>query len=253
MNLDDLSKNLGIKNNAKRVFELLLSIKPSPVSDIAKELKLPKSTVYDAISELMKISLLVEYDESGYKVYGIAPKEQIIKLHQDKIEELKISQEFISKKLNEINRNTIEQPKIKFYFGKDGMRHAFNDMPWVDGIKESYLMWPMEKMIDMVGEDFLIQHGKNRYKYKINIKAISKESDRKLRTEKESWKSGPKNFREVKYAPKNIDWAISYWVYDNKVMFSGGDGEQFAFIVYSKEFADLMKTLWQQVWKVSKK
>lgn len=252
MDLDKLSRNLGIKNTSKRVFELLLGSKPSPVADIAKELMLPKSTVYDAISELMSKSLLVEYSENDAKSYGIASKEQIVKLHQEKIEELKLSQEFISKKLNEVSRQSILQPKIKFYFGKDGMKHAFNDMPWVEGVKESYLMWPMKKMIDLVGEEFLIRHGLNRKKYKIKIKAISKESDRKIRKSGGNWETGSKNFREVRYAPQNIDWSISYWVYDDKTMFSGGDREQFAFIVYSKEFAELMKTLWKQVWNVSK-
>jgi len=89
IDLRDISNNLGIKHNPRKVFELLLDSKPSPVSDIAKELHLPKSTIYDAISGLMKKSLLVEYNEGNAKTYGIAPKDQIVKLHQDKIEELK--------------------------------------------------------------------------------------------------------------------------------------------------------------------
>jgi hypothetical protein len=45
---------------------------------------------------------------------------------------------------------------------------------------------------------------------------------------------------------------MSYWIYDNKVLFAGGGKERFAFIVHSKEFTDLMIVLWKQMWEISK-
>ncbi len=254
IHLDDISQYLGLKNNAKRVFELLLVSKPAPVSLISKELHLPKSTIYDAISELMEESLLVEYSENNGKTYGIAPKDQIINLHQKKIKELQLSQEFITEKLKEIERkDSIIQPKIRFYSGTDGIRHAFNDMPWLPNTEESYLMWPMQEMIEAVGEDFLMFHGKNRYKYKINIKVIRKYNDRKIESVSEWLKNDVKEeLTEARYAPENSDWSMSYWIYDNKVLFSTTGSEKFAFIIYSKEFSHMMKQLWEQMWNISK-
>ncbi len=254
IHLDEISIYLGLKNNQKRVFELLLISKPVTVSIIAKELHLPKSTIYDAISELMEESLLVEYSEGNGKKYGIAPKDQIINLHQKKIKELQLSQDFITEKLKEIERqDPIIQPKIKFYSGQDGIKHAFNDMPWVPNTEESYLMWPMQEMIDTVGEDFLMVHGKNRYKYGINIKVIRKYDDRKIESANEWLKNDIREkLTEARYAPENIDWSMSYWIYDNKVLFSTTGKEKFAFIIYSKEFSHIMKQLWEQMWNVSK-
>lgn len=250
LDLSQISKYLGIKNNPKRVFELLLLSKPVSVATLAKELHLPKSTVYDAISELMEDSLLVEYSEGNGKKYGIAPKDQIINLHQKKIKELQISQEFITEKLKEIERqDNIIQPKIKFYFGNDGIRHAFNDMPWIPNTGESYLMWSMKEMVESVGEEFLINHGENRYKYGINIKVVRKYDDRVVEDTEWLKKDNKENLTEAKYAPKEIDWVMSYWIYDNKVLFATPGKEKFAFIVYSKEFADLMTLLWKQMWK----
>jgi sugar-specific transcriptional regulator TrmB len=253
IHLDEISKHLGIKNNAKRVFELLLVSKPSPVSLIAKELHLPKSTIYDAISQLMDESLLIEYAEGTGKKYGIAPKEQIINLHQKKIDDLQLSQDFITEKLKEIEKNdSIIQPKIKFYSGKDGIKHAFNDMPWIKGVKESYLMWSMQEMIDSVGEEFLISHGKNRYLHNIKIKVVRKYTDRPV--EETEWlkKDSKEKLTEARYAPKDVVWTMSYWIYDDKTLFATPGKEQFAFIIYSKEFADMMIELWKQMWNVSK-
>ena len=254
IHLDQISKHLGIKNNAKRVFELLLISKPSPVSFIAKELHLPKSTIYDAVSELMNESLLIEYVEGNGKKYGIAPKEQIISLHQKKIKDLELSQDFITEKLKEIERqDSIIQPKIKFYSGKDGIKHAFNDMPWIAGATESYLMWSMQEMVESVGEEFLITHGKDRYKHGINIKVVRKYTDRSV--EKTEWlkKDKQEKLTEARYAPTDTQWTMSYWIYDDKTLFATPGKEQFAFIIYSKEFAQLMTQLWKQMWNVSEK
>jgi sugar-specific transcriptional regulator TrmB len=251
LHLDKISQYLGLKNNTKRVFELLLVSKPVSVALIAKELHLPKSTIYDAISELMEDSLLVEYSEGNGKKYGIAPKDQIIILHQKKIKELQLSQDYITEKLKEIERQeSVIQPKIKFYSGTDGIKHAFNDMPWTQGAGEAYLMWPLQEMIDTLGEEFLQFHGRKRYEYKIQIKAISKESDRGIRNG--DWSSDTTNhYREVRYAPSSIDWSMSYWIYDDKVLFATPGKEKFAFIIYSREFAHMMKQLWEQMWNVS--
>lgn len=251
IDLSQISGYLGIKNNPKRVFELLLVSKPASVALIAKELHLPKSTIYDSISELVEQSLLVEYNEGNGKKYGIAPKDQIISLHQKKIKELQVSQDFITEKLKEIERqDNIIQPKIKFYFGKDGITHAFNDMPWLPNTDESYLMWSMKEMLDSVGEEFLITHGENRYKYGINIKVVRKHDDRDV--EKTEWlqKDSKESLTEARYAPSHVDWSMSYWIYDDKVLFATPGKEKFAFIIYSKEFADMMKILWEQMWNV---
>ncbi len=253
LHLDEISQYLGLKNNSKRVFELLLVSKPVSVALIAKELHLPKSTIYDAIAELMEDSLLVEYSEGNGKKYGIAPKDQIISLHQKKIKELQLSQDFITEKLKEIERQeSVIQPKIKFYSGTDGIRHAFNDMPWMPNTEESYLMWPMQEILDAVGEEFLVNHGRNRYKYGINIKVVRKHEDRKIAEATEWLKNDIKeDLTEARYAPSSIDWSMSYWIYDNKVLFATPGKEKFAFIIYSKEFAHMMKQLWEQMWNVS--
>ncbi len=251
LDLSQISKYLGIRNNPKRVFEFLLLSKPVPVSVIAKELHLPKSTVYDSISELMEDSLLVEYSEGTGKKYGIAPKDQIISLHQRKIKELQVSQEYITEKLKEIERQDhVIQPKIKFYFGNDGIKHAFNDMPWIPNTEESYLMWSMKEMVESVGEEFLINHGENRYKYGISIKVVRKHDDRVVEQTEWLQNDNKENLTESRYAPKDIDWSMSYWIYDDKVLFATPGKEKFAFIIYSKEFSDLMKQLWQQMWNV---
>jgi len=84
---------------------------------------------------------------------------------------------------------------------------------------------------------------------------VRKHTDRKMDKENTPLleSAGWKNNREVRYAPKNENWTMSYWVYDDKCLFASSSGEQFAFVVHSKEFAQMMILLWRQMWNVSEK
>jgi hypothetical protein len=90
-----------------------------------------------------------------------------------------------------------------------------------------------------------------RLKYQITLNIIHKVQDGQFDTT-EGLKEGWNSYRKIRQAPENFEWSVSYWIYDNKVLFSSGGKDRFAFIVHSKEFADLMILLWKQVWEVSR-
>jgi sugar-specific transcriptional regulator TrmB len=250
---ENLFKTLQIKPNAQLVLDYLIKHGLSPVKDIAHSLNIPKSTVYDSLDELVTQSLVIEYSEERGRIFGIADKEQIAKISEQKIKELQDNQN----KLIEYIKNTeredpTSKPKIKFYFGKEGIKQAFRDTMWNEKCKQTYLMWSTKDMLDILGPEFSEWHSSMRLRHKIVLNVIRKKEDKKF-DKTEGLKEGWNSFRDIRQAPKNIDWNMSYWIYDNRVLFSGGGSDKFAFVVHDKEFANLMTTLWKQVWEISEK
>ncbi len=247
---------LGLKPQAQKVLISLIELGNSPAAPIATKLSLPKSTVYDALEELVSNSLVVEFSGEQGKVFSIADAARLAELHQQRMKELQDAQTtFLHFMENHASETGTFKPKIKFYSGISGMRQAFRDMSWQKDIKTAYLMWPMQDMIDVLGEPFLEHHGSQRHKFGVHLKSIRKESDKRLNTAEHQWliRHDPKEqARTVRYAPPSVDWSMSYWIYGDKCLFAGGDKERFAFTVHSREFASLMRLLWEQMWNISK-
>lgn len=253
---NDFLNIFGLKPVPQKVLLDVVRHGISKVTDISSRLNMPKSTVYDALSVLVGHSLVNEYSNDKGKTFGVSDKEQLARVHAEKIEELKKAH---SSLLSFIENHTKDEgtakPKIKFYSGLVGMRQAFRDMPWTSQHKEAYLMWPMKDMLDSLDEAFLKWHGTQRYKHGVVIYSIEKHTDRKLQIEKHDWlENDLKNkLTEVRYLPKGVNWKMSYWIYGNACLFASGGKEKVAFTIHSKEFCDIMRLMWEQMWEVAKK
>ncbi len=258
LNIDQICEVLDIKTTSKRILLLLIKKNNLSVTDISSELKIPKSSIYDSLNELIDKSIVIEYMEGRSKSFGISDLTQLESVYKKKIDSLESAHKsfisYIQENLHKKDdRVGLSRPRIKFYYGVEGMRQAFRDTPWVAEYKETYLMWPMVEMVNLLGEEFLIQHGTSRFKHDILMQVVQKHTDKEKVPESFKWKNHDveEKLTHIRFAPKNMDWSISYWIYGDQVLFAGSGYEKYAFVVYSREFAQLMKLMWQQVWSVS--
>ena len=107
-------------------------------------------------------------------------------------------------------------------------------------------------MVEVLGEDFFRQFNKDRIKRNIHVRAIwpSKQS---LDIKKHPYLGIGEDFlREIRIAPKEIDFSMGYWIYENKVAFISSNKESFGFILEGKEFADMLSSQFEVLWKISK-
>lgn len=247
-----MNTTFHIKKGTKQVLEALAKLGTASAADIASYTNKPKPSVYDALNELIKMGMVSEQSGNTGRTFSLADPEQIQKIKAIQIS--KISSVF--DEITELRRNQKEiivaRPRIRFYSGVEGIQQAFRDNDWQAKYKDAYLMWPMKTMIEAVGEKFLKNHSAGHLYHKVMLHAISHISDKEVRGEGEWLKSDPKtHYREVRYAPKDMDWSMSFWAYGDKTLFAGGGKEKFAFVVHSKEFTDLITILWKRIWDIS--
>ena len=248
---------LGLKPSSKRELLAITEHGTSAVADLASLLSMPKSSVYDSLEELAQKGLVTEYSSERGKTFGISEKEQLTRIHGEKIEELQNAHSsLISFIQNHSKADSTSKPKIKFYSGVQGIKQAFRDMPWDKKDEEGYLMWPLQDMLDTLGEDFLKWHAAPRFKYNIYINVIQKHEDMVIQKEKQKYDWLQNDYKgedesrlnRIRYAPKGTDWQMSYWIYGDKCLFASGGLEKFAFTIHSKEFCQMMKLMWREMW-----
>lgn len=241
---------------AQRVLIDIVSHGMSTVADIAARLNMPKSTVYDAIAPLLEQSLINEYDDGRGRSYGVSDADQISRAQAERLDALKAAQVSLLSFVKDSRGagDSVARPKIKFYAGTLGVKQAFRDMMWQKDLKEAYLFWPAKDMIG-IDEEFFKWHGAQRFKHGVFIYAIENHEDRQIQgVDKHRWLRNTRdNLVEVRYLPKGVTCKMSFWLYGNKCLFASGGSERIAFTVHSKEFAQMMKLLWQSLWDQGKK
>jgi predicted transcriptional regulator len=253
-NIDPLSA-LDIKPITREVLSVLARKGRSPAADIAVDLNKPKSSIYDGLDELLKLGLITEESSGHARIFVLAKEEQVEEIKKTQVSNLESAFAEVIRMSQEQETKTVARPRIRFYSGKEGIQQAFRDTQWTSHHKDAYLMWPMKDMIDTLGENFLKFHSEGRLKHKVMIHSIRKDSDRVLEDKNYKWLEDDTkiNLREVRYAPRDLDWNMSFWAYGDQTLFAGSGSEYFAFIMKSKEFTDLMILLWEQMWEKSTK
>jgi len=136
------------------------------------------------------------------------------------------------------------EPKIRIYPGKDSFRRVLNDVLWQKNI-EILVMWPYGEMNKVIGESYLKNFTKRRLEANVSVKSI--------------WPRGSETFVEripkekTRVAPPKVKWDMGYVVYGDNVAFISSHTESFAFIMHSKDFANLQRVQFEMMWSQSKK
>jgi sugar-specific transcriptional regulator TrmB len=255
MDIESILTLIGITGTPQRVLIELFTTGPQTVAFLAKKLSLPRPSVYDALHILEEKTLVVNQDENGKRVFSANRPDAITQLLDSSAERItKAKSEFseIMPKLMQSPR--ITEPKIRMFSGKEGCQQTMRDLLWYKNI-ETYTLWPMYKMLDIISPEFLEWHNKRRTANNMSIKAIREVGDKvDIDTQKYPYLgSRPEDLRETRFLPEDIDLSMSYWIYDNNVAFISAGEELYGFIVQSKEFADMMKFNFNLLWKIAKK
>ena len=244
--------DIGLPDNASRIYMRLLEIGHSSARQLAENLNLPRPTVYDTLKLLIKNSLVVEKEEENKKIFGIDDIKNLQNLITSKIDLLKSNQQKIIETLPELKLGFKSlEPKIKFYSGTEGIKQVLKDLLWYENI-ESLTMWPISEMVKILGAEYLENLNIRRIRQKISIRGIWPQNKSVNFKDYPFLGAGKGHLRELRLAPKGMNWNMSYWLYADKVAFISSEQEYFGFVVHSRDFAELMKSQFEIIWKLSK-
>lgn len=249
MTIESILSIIGINGSSQRVLIELLTSGPQTATYLAKKLSLPRPSVYDALHFLEEKSIVVFQEENGKSIFSVSNPNtisQLIDTSTEKLVSAKKELDIILPSLLQSPR--ITEPKIRMFSGKEGCQQTMRDILWYSNI-ETYTLWPMDKMLDVLTPEFLEWHNKKRVENNIGLKSIRRQKDKESIIKYPFLGTKDSDLRKLKFLPDGIDFSMSYWIYGDNVAFVSAEKEMYGFIVHSKEFTDMMKFNFDLLWR----
>lgn len=215
-------------------------------------MNIPRPSVYDNLKTLIKNGLAVEQEKENKKIFGVDDLKNLPALIRTKIEKLKAQELDLNRLLPTLTAQIKSfEPKIKFYSGAEGIKQVLNNLLWYRDI-ETLTMWPISEMVGILGKEYLADLNRKRIRQNISIRGIWPQDKTVNLKDFPFLGVGLGHLRELRLAPKNMTWQMSYWLFADKVAFISSKHELFGFVVQSRDFTTLMKAQFEVIWKISK-
>jgi HTH-type transcriptional regulator, sugar sensing transcriptional regulator len=250
--IDNTLEKLGLKDEEVKTFLFLLENGEQTAGNLAKKIGLSRPSLYGFLKKLQGEGLVIESQKNGIKTFLACKEEEIKNILDNKIKELEKGKSEIQNFFLELKKGTIvTSPKFQFFEGKNGVQYVLRDMLLYRDIKTK-AFWPMKSMIELLGEKFFYDLNKERIKRHIYTQSLWPENQ-KVEVKQYPYLGGGEGFfRERRIAPKEINFSMGYWIYENKVAFISSKKECFGFIIESREFVEMLSSQFEIIWKVSK-
>ena len=209
--------------------------------------------IYDILENLLKNGLIIESQKSGVKVFAVQKLEIIELLIEEKQKEVGAAKTALATFKSEYYAGGKSfKPRLQIFEGREELQQMMKDMLLYRDIT-AHVLWPVEKIIKLLGSDFYREFHKKRAARNIQIKVIWPRPQITAKTKYDFLKNDAELKREIRVAPKNIDFSLGYAIYANTVRFISSQKENYGFLIESQEMAEMMKRQFEIIWSVSKK
>jgi sugar-specific transcriptional regulator TrmB len=253
MKTDQILNLFNLRPLEKEVFRVCLESGMVGASIIAQKTGISRTSIYDILESLLKSGLMVESQKNGVKVFAIQKPEIIELLIEEKQKEVLTAKSALESFKNEYYASgKIFKPRLQIFEQQVELRQMMKDMLLYRDITV-YTLWPVEKIIKLLGSDFYREFHQKRAERNIKIKVIWPRPQSGVKAKYDFFKNDIELKREIRVAPKNIDFSLGYSIYANTVRFISSQKESYGFLIESQEMAEMMRQQFEIIWQASKK
>jgi sugar-specific transcriptional regulator TrmB len=245
MDILDVFKELGLKEDHLKIYQASLSWGETTISNLAYKSKIPRTTAYDLVSDLIKVGLIKLSVKNDSKVYIPEDPEKITELLKNKSSEISNLISVVNnsmKELKAIQNTKKNKPKIYLLEGAEGIKQAY-EMTF--NTKEVLVQCLTDDYGD-VSEDWFNDYFE-RFFLKSDVK--SKEILRENEDTEYIKRYGSKKNLQLR-VPVQGEIETDFMVMDDKVVFvSFEKGGSYALVIQDSKISSAMRNLYNRAWE----
>jgi len=122
--MDKILRKYGFSENEVAVYVGLLKHVDITAFELAKEIKLARTSVYNILQRFEQQGLLTIWKKNNVKYYCVESPNKLVDILEEKKNEI----ESILPILTELTKNKEDAPIVRLYKGKDGMKTVWTDI-----------------------------------------------------------------------------------------------------------------------------
>lgn len=234
------------------LFERILENGTISASELAREANITRTSVYDYLLRLKERGLITQTLKDGMRKYSVESPEKIQILLTEQEKNLATAQEAIGDLKDVYGKSQARlRPLLQLFEGKEELQQMMKDLLLYQNTTVR-VYWPILDVIKLLTPQFVEEFHKERVKRNITLKTIWPQTQIPSLKQYPFLKIGDQNKREVRLAPKGVDFSLGYTLYENKVRFISSSRENFGFLITSNEFAQMTRGQFDIIWANSK-
>ncbi len=252
--IEELLQTLGFSEDEARLYLALWESGPMTAGRIAQKHGVARSSLYGVLDRLVQKGI-VKWEEGGGSVrrYHAEQPGAIKDIFSKRRQELEVAQNRFNDLLPQLyqkSKSDAAAPRLTVYQGKMQLQNILSDMFTYRDV-ETLSLWPIKKMVEILGADFFRQHNIARIRHRLFTRAIWPAAHVVDIAKHPYLGSGAGFQREVRIAPPEMDFTMGYWIFGTQVAVLSSMEECFGFVLESREFSNMLRVQHQAVWALS--
>ncbi len=242
-NLLSWLKSTGLDDQRAELYLAALSRGEATAKDLAGDLKLGRTAVYDNLRVLEERGFVKTIFHGKRKVFvPLHPKELYKKFEAQKEQLRDLLPDFLA-----LFAAEDKQPFVNLFKGRHAAREVYEDI--LEVTKKEYVYFsPPQLTLQVVDRAYIEKWIERRVKKGISNRSLRVSSQQ---VQDEVFNQESKYLRQIRHLPAYVDLKSSIYIYEQKVGVIGTQKEGTAFIIHSPDLAFSLKQIFEFIWKVS--
>ena len=240
--LESFLCDFGLTKKQAKVYLASLQLGPASIQDIARATKDQRTNLYDSVEELVIKGLMVVVPFGKRQHYEAQdPANLKTVLHEKERALHDVLPQFSS-----LYGASEVKPRIRYYPGIEGYKLVYEDSLSTRE-KKLFGIFSMQDIWEVIGREAADDMVRRRVKKGIALRVIRS----KEREAEQAYPSSLGDLRELRFCPEGMDFPITTYVYDNKVMILSSKRETFGLIIESSDIATAHRHYFSALWQIS--
>ena len=243
MELLEALKTVGMNENKARVYLACLELGSATATKVATKAHIHRTTVYEILKDLGAEGLVYSTPRGRATLFVPERPDHLKTLLKEK--EKKVD-DILPDLRSRFNKKD-GAPRVRFYEGAHGVRTMFTDTLSAHDTTLRALL-SVSDFYAFLGKDWFDDYTKKRIASGKKLLVIRPENKEVGGV----FPSSQEDKREVRLAPRDMNFSLSQYLYDDKVVLISTIKEGYGMIIESKEYHTTQLQLFETLWSVSR-
>jgi sugar-specific transcriptional regulator TrmB len=244
MALDRVLIDLGLHETEAQFYLAALELGQAPMRDVAAKAGISRTNAYDVFARLAEQRLVAQVPGPSGKIMLIQAEapERILEI----VEERRRRLEFVLPELRSLHNRSTAKPTVRFHQGRPGIEAVLNQTLTCRS-KHLLGILSMRDLYEVPGRAWMDDHVRRRIEAGVFLRVVRSP----VKDIHHLWPDAAADLRELRYAPADIVFTMTTYIFDDTVALISSRRENFAMTIESEEFASMQRHFFEVLWAAS--